>query len=81
MKWVTSFSIQISISQQTLVCPLSQFDKRFSQRSSTILALAHNALSAVRGEPMSLPSNTPRSGSSLVVQLGYSAKEVFGGAT
>jgi amino acid transporter len=37
-KWATFFSIQISISQQTLVCLLSQFDKRFSQRSSTILA-------------------------------------------
>jgi hypothetical protein len=37
-KWATFFSILISISQQTLVCLLSQFDKRFSQRSSTILA-------------------------------------------
>src|SRR5438034_8334787 len=31
-------------SQQTLVCLVGQFDKRFSQRSSTILALAHDAL-------------------------------------
>ncbi len=28
----------------TLVYPLGQFEKRFSQRSSTILALAHDAL-------------------------------------
>jgi hypothetical protein len=34
-----------SSSEQTLACLLNQLDKRFSQRSSIILALSHNALS------------------------------------
>src|SRR5438034_11332333 len=42
---------QIRISQQTLVCLLGQFDKRFFQRSSTILALAHDALTERQGLP------------------------------
>ena len=33
-----------NILQQTLTNPLGKFDKRFSQRLSTILALAHDAL-------------------------------------
>ena len=36
-KWTTFFFIQTSLSQQTLICLLDQFDKRFFQRSSTIL--------------------------------------------
>src|SRR5437867_1961314 len=39
------------MSQQTLVCLLGQFDKRFFQRSSTILALAHDALTERQGLP------------------------------
>src|ERR1700730_3412643 len=51
MKWAAFFFIQISISQQTLVCLLGQSDKRFFQRSSTILALAHDALTERQGLP------------------------------
>jgi len=43
--------VLIRISQQTLVCLLGQFDKHFFQRSSTILALAHDALTERQGLP------------------------------
>jgi len=39
------------MSKQTLVCLFGQFDKRFSKRSSTILALAHDALTERQGLP------------------------------
>src|SRR5438876_8785355 len=48
IQWVRSAN-SISISQQTLVCSLGQFDKRFSQRSATILALSHDALTERQG--------------------------------
>jgi len=51
MKGATFFFMQISLSQQTLICLLGQFDKRFSQRSSTILALGHDALTERQGLP------------------------------
>src|SRR6266566_3667655 len=44
LKWATFTFVQTNMSQQTLVCLLGQSDKRFSQRSSTILALAHDTL-------------------------------------
>jgi hypothetical protein len=44
MKGATCFFTQTSLSQQTLICLLGQFEQRFFQRSSTILALAHDAL-------------------------------------
>src|SRR6266566_4155530 len=50
IQWVRSAN-SISISQQTLVRPLGQFDKRFSQRSATILALSHDALTERQGLP------------------------------
>ncbi|HEX6557743.1 MAG TPA: hypothetical protein VF026_33575 [Ktedonobacteraceae bacterium] len=40
-----------SLSQQTLICLLGQCDKRFFQRSSIILAPAHNALMGRQGLP------------------------------
>jgi hypothetical protein len=42
--WATFIFVQTNMSQQTLVCLLGLSDKRFSQRSSTILALAHDTL-------------------------------------
>src|ERR1700738_1892383 len=49
-----------SSSQQTLACLLNQFDKRFSQRSSTILALSHDALSERQRLPASSVSQHVR---------------------
>src|SRR5258707_2909967 len=51
LKWATFIFVQTNMSQQTLICLLGQFDKRFSQRSSTILALAHDALTERQGLP------------------------------
>jgi hypothetical protein len=51
LKWATFIFVQTNMSQQTLICLLGQFDKRFSQRSSTILALAHDALAEQQGLP------------------------------
>jgi hypothetical protein len=48
---VVSKFVQTNMSQQTLICLQGQFDKRFSQRSSSILALAHNALTERQGLP------------------------------
>src|SRR5437016_1298342 len=53
-KGAPRFFIQTSLSQQTLVCLLGQFNKRFSQRSSIILTLSYDALTERQGLPSSV---------------------------
>jgi len=43
LKWAIFIFVQTNMPQQTLICLQGQLDKRFSQRSSSILALAHSA--------------------------------------